>query len=1249
MWRQALHAFIASLFVLLAGCGGGGGGDAAVETPPPAVAPTIGGDGGIVSGAASGSTGVTVVVPPGALQDVATIRVAADSTGAPAIPTWFRTAGPMVAITPHGATFSEPVTVRLPAPNVTLAVGERLLIAKAQPSGEWEVYADTRLNGGQLEVEVNSFSIFVPVVVPFTVPFTTGTGTLTQPFAMSPITLTCDGVPCVFPERLRPMAVTATSSANGGYLPANCVSPRLSMVYQGGSSTGSILPLTPATSATVLRGSFELPTGFPSLLTSNPALTVQVRMSCVDSATNANSTLNLVSTTITTDSARLPAGTPIVREFPSALTQAAGDSPVLRAVFQRGASGATGSSAIPDYTAPTLSNQAEIYFERLSPGDSAWRIVAAPLQTEANPRPYNGRPWQYWSLDLAIGALTSADNGASYRVRACYFQASVTQCAISGTATLTVVQLAQLPSFTTQPRSMLIQPGQTASFTTQVSGTPAPTLQWQRRDSATGSDWANVGANGTAANYTTPPIALADNGTQFRLLATNSAGSVASDIATVSVNTSVVAPAITSQPMSISVVRGSEAVFAVNVSGTEALSYQWFKAGVAINGANAPQLKIANSSDGDAAAYTVTASNTAGTVTSTQASLSVTAAAPTVVAPSIQTQPAAVAVTEGNVATFAVGAAGSGPMTFQWRRNGSNIAGATAAAYTIAAVTTADAGNYSVVVGNSAGSATSQAATLAVAPGASTPVLVAPVIVTPPPGLVITAGMSGYLGVTAQGSGPLAYRWFHNGAEVSGQTGATYEIKTASTQDVGSYRVEVSNAAGAVMSGLSQVVLLGAPAVTTQPAAAAVTEGQGATFSVAASGDVLRYQWLRNGGAIAGADAASYTTPALALGDGGAVYSVIVYNGAGLVFSNGAVLTVAPAVVTPGPVNCIAAGFRHSCGVTVDGGAACWGYNSGGQIGNGTVSSVFRPFNWNLGEAVASVTAGEDASCALTASGKVFCAGIGFNGGLRTPVQKAGIGGARQVVLGSGFACALLADRSVWCWGSNSAGTLGNGGGGGSSTPVQVEQAPGVALSGITALSAGDNAACAIRSDASVVCWGVNGIAQPGSPVGTDTSRATPVANVNGARQLAVGQGHACALLADGSVVCWGSNSQGQLGNGGTAPNPTPAAVPGVSGATALASGTRHVCAVVAGGAVSCWGTGSMGNGNVSELRTSPTGVANLSGVVALAAGFEHTCALRSSGTLACWGANGEGQLGTGDSVPRTTPANVPTVSFALP
>lgn len=1222
-WIKAWLGGLAAVVVGLAGCGGGS------DTPSATSASgTVGADGGRVTAEA-----VTVIVPPGAMTQDTTIRVAADSSGSPDLPAWTRVAGDMLQLTPHGSTFAEPVTVRLRAPTVTLAEDERLMIAKAQPGGSWEVLGDTEQVGDQLEVRVTSFSYFVPVIVKFDPAVVDA---LATPFTMSAPSFTCSGAACAAPVMLG-TAVNVTSSGNGGALPAGCVNPRVQLRYRT-----DILRSWPATPNLVVG--YDVTWSSVAQVYADGYLSLIVALSCVDATTNATSVLTLASGRINVDTFSLSPVTPLIRSFPTNVTAAPGDRPTMSGVLTRGASYRTGLST---FTAPTATDQATVYLEKLAVGDSVWRSAATGQQVNANPRPTGAVSWAYWGLDFTLPAVTDADNGALYRLRACYQAptAATAACNIGPVATLTVVQQTVVPAFTQQPASVLVQPGQTASFTARASGTPTPALQWQTR-AAGASAWAAVtaGVGATTGDFTTPIVTVADNGRQYRLVATNAAGETASDAVTLTVNADLVAPTIQAQPASLAVVAGSEAVFAVSAQGTAALSYQWLRNGVALPGANAPQLKLSAVSVGDAASYAVRVSNAAGQVQSDPAVLAVNATTGvTPTAPTIVTQPAAVAVHEGNVATFAVGVSGSGPFTYQWFRNGQVLTGATAAAYTLPAATLAQAGNYAVVVSNATGSVTSQAATLGVAPALAT--ATAPTITTPPVSVAALPGATTTLAVAASGTGPLAYQWFQDGAPVSGANGPTLTFDSLDAISNGAYTVRVSNAVGSVTSAAAQLRVIGAPQITTAPVDAAVNEGVTASFGVQATGDGLRYQWLRNGVAIDGATSASYLTPTAALADSGAVYAVIVYNGAGLVTSGGAVLSVSadPGVLPPPPSldGRLATGFNHTCVVTSDSRLACWGDNGNGQLGNGSTTASTKPVFWTLPEPVTRVAAGFTMSCAITrTTARVFCSGHVVNA--LVPTEVPNLSEVVDIAAGAQHACALKADGTVWCWGGNSQYELGNGNTVGNYTPVQVMADVGLPLTGVARIDATERHTCAVLDTGAggVRCWGANNYHQLGydplAPGAGDPGYARLVPGLTNVAQAVAGSAHTCALLNDGTVSCWGLNNLGQLGlgtlNAVSQPVTTPTTVPSMASVVQMAAGTRKTCALTIGGTVSCWGSAWLGNGIVSEAQPNPVAVTGLTEVQSLDAGNDHVCVMRQGGGLMCWGSNSLGQFGNGNT-----------------
>ena len=226
--------------------------------------------------------------------------------------------------------------------------------------------------------------------------------------------------------------------------------------------------------------------------------------------------------------------------------------------------------------------------------------------------------------------------------------------------------------------------------------------------------------------------------------------------------------------------------------------------------------------------------------------------ADTPTAPTITTQPAAQSVTAGQTASFSVEASGTAPLTYQWQKNSTDISGANSSTYTTPATAIGDNGaQYSVVVFNGAGTATSNQATLTVSAATGGPG--APTIGTQPANQSVVAGKTATFTVTATGSdggGPLTYQWQKNGTDIPGATSSTYTTPVTVIGDSGTaFTVVVGNSANKVTSSkatLTVTLAAVAPAITTQPTAQTVTEGQTATFSVTATGTApLTYQWKK--------------------------------------------------------------------------------------------------------------------------------------------------------------------------------------------------------------------------------------------------------------------------------------------------------------------------------------------------------------------------------------------------------------------
>lgn len=271
-----------------------------------------------------------------------------------------------------------------------------------------------------------------------------------------------------------------------------------------------------------------------------------------------------------------------------------------------------------------------------------------------------------------------------------------------------------------------------------------------------------------------------------------------------------------------------------------------------------------------------------------------TAGSPTtIIAPSITQQPVSKTVTAGQTATFSVAATGTPAPTYQWKKNGTTISGATSSSYTTPATTTADSGSsFTVVVSNAGGSKISTAATLTVNPAS-----VAPMISTQPVSKTVTVGQTATFSIAATGTPAPTYQWMKNGVVISGATSASYTTPVTVISDSGAqFKVVVSNSAGSVTSSVASLTVKEAtvaPVISTQPTSVSVTAGQTATFSVVATGTPTpSYQWMKNGAAISGATSSTYTTPATTTSDNGEVFSVKVSNSAGSVTSTSANLSV---------------------------------------------------------------------------------------------------------------------------------------------------------------------------------------------------------------------------------------------------------------------------------------------------------------------------------------------------------------------
>ncbi|MDR2852836.1 MAG: hypothetical protein LBV61_07285 [Burkholderiaceae bacterium] len=264
-------------------------------------------------------------------------------------------------------------------------------------------------------------------------------------------------------------------------------------------------------------------------------------------------------------------------------------------------------------------------------------------------------------------------------------------------------------------------------------------------------------------------------------------------------------------------------------------------------------------------------------------------------------------------------------------------------------------------------------------------------------------------------------------------------------------------------------------------------------------------------------------------------------------------------------VAAISTGLWHTCALTIGGGVKCWGWNTHGQLGDGTGIQRLTPVEVVNLDHVVSLSAGDTHTCAVTRSGGVKCWGNNGSGqrgdggsgwGRPEPVEVAGIHDAVAVSAGGEHTCALTRGGVVKCWGSNDKGQLGDGSRTTRWTPAEVQGLAG----GVAAISAGEIHTCALTNAGALKCWGGNGFTRmgedsflwnalgDGSDPDHDTHsvrghRTAPV-DVQGlsagVSAISAGRGYTCAVTGDGAIKCWGSNNFGQLGDGSTAKRLTP-------------------------------------------------------------------------------------------------------------
>jgi alpha-tubulin suppressor-like RCC1 family protein len=342
-------------------------------------------------------------------------------------------------------------------------------------------------------------------------------------------------------------------------------------------------------------------------------------------------------------------------------------------------------------------------------------------------------------------------------------------------------------------------------------------------------------------------------------------------------------------------------------------------------------------------------------------------------------------------------------------------------------------------------------------------------------------------------------------------------------------------------------------------------------------------------------------------------------------------------------------GFAHTCGLTTEHRGYCWGRNSQGQLGDG--HPIWR--RPNPGAVAGTLTfvqisVNEKHSCAVTSENVAYCWGWNRDGRLgdgtltnrSTPVRVAGALLFKQVRAGWDHTCGLTTAGKAYCWGDNTFGQIGNGTAG--NTKVRPVAVRGSLF--FRQVRTGRYYTCGLTAASRAFCWGYNGQAALGT--GTPDDRLTPTAVAGGLdfTQLDTGPNHACALTSGNQAYCWGGNSSGQLGDGTTELRRyEPAPVVGGLQFKLIRVGGIHTCGATSEGKAYCWGYnghGRLGDGT-NTARPLPTAVEGGLTFTGLALGYHHSCGVTTDHFAYCWGFNGFGQLGEGTFIDRWTPVPI--------
>lgn len=470
------------------------------------------------------------------------------------------------------------------------------------------------------------------------------------------------------------------------------------------------------------------------------------------------------------------------------------------------------------------------------------------------------------SNSLLLTNVEASDTG-SYNV-------VVTNSCGSDTSFAAAVIVLAPPVISVQPTPESLCLGTSTTLSITATGTPTRVYQWRRDGIAV--------PGGTGPSLVLSSVELADGGS-YDVVVTNSCGQVTSDSALITI---LEPPVFALQPASASPCPGDNVLLQATVTGAAPISYQWFKDGSPIPGETSDALSLISVDASATGDYQLVATNGCDTTPSTTVQVGV------LEGPTISMQPSSESLCFGTSTALMVLATGSPAPTYQWRKDGTDLAGATGSTLALTNVALADGGDYDVVITNSCGDVTSSPAVITI--------LEAPSVIQAPADVTVCEGMPASLSVDIDGSMPLSFQWRLNGVDIPGEDADSLDLFTTSLADAGAYEVVVSNSCGTIVTAAGVLTVDVAPTLVTQPMSDSDCESGTVTLTVSATGTApLSYQWRQDGVPLAGADQSTLVLSSLQTSDAGN-YDVIVTNGCGSLASSVATIDVlvVPTIVT---------------------------------------------------------------------------------------------------------------------------------------------------------------------------------------------------------------------------------------------------------------------------------------------------------------------------------------------------------------